>query len=117
MNTCQIPTTSIRFTGAALGHFKKMLEKKAGAMGVYIGIEKGGCSGYRYVSAILETENSAYIPATSNAHFSVFVQKDAANYLNGLGIDFIEKSLGSKEIVYQNPNEQGRCGCGHSVKL
>ncbi len=51
------------------------------------------------------------------APFAVYVVPAVASNLNGLRVDAVQKGLGRVEVVYQNPNEAARCGCGESVKF
>jgi iron-sulfur cluster assembly protein len=43
----------------------------------------------------------------------VLLDPEAAMYLAGAELDFVEEKL-SAGFVFNNPNEKGRCGCGES---
>jgi iron-sulfur cluster assembly protein len=108
----------ITFTKAAIEHLMQMLKKENGK-GFRLSIKKTGCSGYAYVPAIItEVKNE-------DLHFfagelPVYVDSLALSFVSGLRIDYVEdKNIGLKQkrLLFMNPNEKNRCGCGESFTI
>lgn len=104
----------LTLSDAAIAHLQASLKKYPNALGVYMGTRKAGCSGYAYVTELLQEMSANVIKATSNAPFAIYVERDSILHLNGLTVDVEQKALGQKTLVYLNPNEAARCGCGES---
>ena len=48
--------------------------------------------------------------------FSVYVAKDALQYIQGTVLDYVTEGL-NKRLIFKNPNETGSCGCGESFSI
>ncbi len=77
-----------------------------------LGVKGGGCSGFTYVLAFDEN------PRGGDKEFliegmKVFVDPKSLNYLNGTTLDFSD-GLTGQGFVFNNPNANKTCGCGHS---
>jgi iron-sulfur cluster assembly protein len=92
-----------------------MASKGADVLGLKVGIKKGGCAGMEYTMEW----------ATSVGRLDDIVEKDGAKviidpkaimYLLGTEMDYKTEKL-SAQFVFNNPNQQGACGCGESVNL
>ncbi len=105
---------TLTFTDGAIKHLQGSLSKDPTALGVFMGTRKAGCSGYAYVTELLHTPNDALIKAQANTAFAVYIAPESVGYLNDLTVDVEQKTLGQKTLVYRNPNEAARCGCGES---
>ncbi|WP_116963722.1 HesB/IscA family protein [Fastidiosibacter lacustris] len=105
----------VTFTQAALKHFKKHLEK-IGGLGIKIGIKTTGCSGLAYVVEPIHELPQGFIRLEEQGVL-FFVDPKALQYVNGLEIDHIKRELGLSQLVYKNPNESARCGCGESFTV
>lgn len=110
--------TIITLTDAATDHIKKMLEKNANGIGFRLSIKKTGCSGYAYVPDIIEQINA------NDIHFSrdgldVYVDSTCEDILKDLIIDYVADNVGLKQkrLVFINPHEKDRCGCGESFTI
>lgn len=104
-------------TRAAKSHFSSCLEKKAGAIGIYLGVKKTGCSGLSYVTQVI-----CEIPKDESIVINIdgitfYMQKNAMVYLKGLTLDYLKNSMGLSSLKYHNPNESARCGCGESFTI
>lgn len=112
-------TQMILLTEAAVQHIKKMLTQNDKGIGFRLSIKKTGCSGYAYVPEIIETIR------TEDQHFiqdelNVYVDPASENFIKGLIIDYVADNtvgLKQKRLVFINPNEKNRCGCGESFTL
>jgi iron-sulfur cluster assembly protein len=102
----------ITITDKALAHFAKQLLPKHF---VLISTKKSGCSGLAYVTEIKEGD----APSDAiklNETLPIFMAKDSQEYLHDMVLDYQTQGMQSK-LVYINPNETGRCGCGESFSV
>lgn len=109
----------ITLTDAAIAHIKKMVDAKPNAKGFFVKIKKTGCSGYSYVPEVTdEVPLNAMHYVTKD--LPVFIDNDALNFLDGVLIDFVveqNEGLKQKRLIFINPKETGRCGCGESFTV
>lgn len=109
----------ITFTDAATSHIKKMLEKNTKGIGFRLSIKKTGCSGYAYVPDIIELpiENDIHFITRDGLH--VYIDPTAENLLKDVLVDYVADGIGlkQKKLVFINPNEKNRCGCGESFTI
>ncbi|HSW93696.1 MAG TPA: iron-sulfur cluster assembly accessory protein [Gammaproteobacteria bacterium] len=112
--------TMITLTDAAVMHIQSMLEKQKSGIGFRLSIKKTGCSGYAYVPAIIEKINERDIHFTQD-NLDIYVDPASESFIRGVVIDFVSDtdSLGLKQkrLVFMNPNEKNRCGCGESFTI
>lgn len=88
-------------------------EDKAG-FGLRIAVVGGGCSGFQYDLSLAE-KSAADDEVYTFGEISLFVDKMSLVYLKGTTIDYVNDLRGSG-FVFQNPNAQSSCGCGHSFE-
>ncbi|MBV8802466.1 MAG: iron-sulfur cluster assembly accessory protein [Gammaproteobacteria bacterium] len=111
----------VTFTSAAVEHIQKMLKSEPQGIGFRLSIKKTGCSGYAYVPKIINTfiENDIHFLVQEN--LPVYVDPSCAEFIEGTIIDYISDELGTgikqKRLVFINPNEKNRCGCGESFTI
>jgi iron-sulfur cluster assembly protein len=112
----------ITLTDAAIAHIKNRLEKRGQGVGFRLSVKKTGCSGYAYVSAIIDKEDVV----RNDVHFMapgdlpVYIDPLCVSFITGLVIDYVVEpraGLKQKRLVFINPNEKNRCGCGESFTL
>ena len=102
----------IKITPSAQAHFLKLLKP---GQSIVVGTKRSGCSGLRYeLDVVDEFDTTAYQAIT--ADFPLLVESKSVPYLKGLVIDLEQEGLQSR-IVYNNPNEAGKCGCGESFSV
>ncbi len=107
----------ITLTDAAKAHIAKAMERHPGCKAVRIGIQTMGCSGQAYKLDYVDS-----IDADSDRVFEdkgitlVTDEKSAAFFDQGLIIDYETQGLNAM-IVFRNPKESGRCGCGESFTI
>ena len=112
----------LNFTEAATAHIKSMLIKQQG-LGFRVSIKKTGCSGFSYVPTIISQliEGDLYFKSPADLNVYVDPDPDCLKYVKGLTIDYVEEkkegSLKQKKLIFINPNEKGRCGCGESFHV
>lgn len=109
---------NIMISDSACAYIKKMLDKQNG-IGFRLSVKKTGCSGYSYLPTIIEAVNANDLVLEKNG-ISIFVDVAWLDLLQGLHIDYIEEEksgLKQKRLVFTNPNESSRCGCGESFHV
>jgi iron-sulfur cluster assembly protein len=110
---------NITFTSAACDYIRKMVEKEHG-VGFRLSVKKTGCSGYSYLPAIVQTINPADSKLIIENGITIFVDPMWQSMLEGVQIDYVEEDkngLKQKRLVFSNPNEASRCGCGESFHV
>ncbi len=108
----------ITLTDAAVEHLMQMLKKDNGK-GFRLSIKKTGCSGFAYVPSIVDQVKNDDLHFLARA-LPVYIDPACLSFVSGLVIDYVEdKSLGLKQkrLVFINPNEKNRCGCGESFTV
>lgn len=111
-------TIDITFSNNAQTYIKKIIEQNQG-LGFRISIKKTGCSGYAYAPSIVEQINSAD-QLIDISGLKIFIDSKWIALLQGVQVDYIEENksgLKQKRLVFVNPNEANRCGCGESFNL
>ncbi len=120
MNTPQTfnpQTPRITITAAAETYLKRYIGEAPDAKGLRLSTQKTGCSGYMYVSELMNEITESDIAAVSNTKLDIFMAQKSIPFLNGLTIDLENKQLGQKKLIYINPNESAKCGCGESFSI
>jgi iron-sulfur cluster assembly protein len=85
------------------------------AIGLRVGVKKGGCAGMEYTFDIAREANAGdEIVAEHGA--TVVVDGKAVMFLIGTELDFKADKLTSS-FVFNNPNQISACGCGESVTI
>jgi len=109
----------LQFTDAALTYIRGKLSQQQGH-GFRVSVRKTGCSGYKYEPSVV---NEA---VSGDLHFMagdlpIYIDPACAEMLTGLTVDFVEENkegnLKQKKLVFINPNEKSRCGCGESFHV
>ncbi|MGB0671340.1 MAG: HesB/IscA family protein [Rhodospirillales bacterium] len=95
---------------AAVSKFMNASEKTY--LGLRIGVDGGGCSGYTYAMRLEEFEGANDIHVKAG-DVTVLVDYESAAVLEGMVVDFVESVEGSG-FKFENPNATQSCGCGKS---
>lgn len=109
----------ISLTETAIEHVKKMLEKNEHGQGFRLSIKKTGCSGYAYVPDIVAQAKENDIHFIQDG-LNVYVDPACEEFVAGLVIDYVADDaigLKQKRLVFINPQEKNRCGCGESFTI
>jgi iron-sulfur cluster assembly protein len=106
----------MKVTEAAASRIRDILANaETPAVGLRVGIEKGGCAGMAYqMDLAREIAKGDEVIETPGGR--VLVDPKAVLYLLGSEMDFVVDKL-SARFVFRNPNEVSSCGCGESVSL
>jgi len=102
-------------TSAAAARVRAVVDNSAGALGVRVGIKKGGCAGMEYTIGLV-TEPTAKDDLIEHEGAKVWIDPAAVLYLLGTQMDFETTTLRSG-FIFTNPNQTSACGCGESVEL
>ncbi|MEP7455207.1 Fe-S cluster assembly scaffold SufA [Phyllobacterium sp. SB3] len=105
----------ITLTEAAANRVSEIVATRENALGIRVGIKKGGCAGMEYTIDLV-TEAKAGDDVIEKSGSKVFVAPEAVLYLLGTEMDF-EVSKLRTGFVFNNPNQTSACGCGESVEL
>lgn len=111
--------TIITLTESAASHIKNMLTKQQDAVGFRLSIKKTGCSGYSYVPEIINHKKENDIHFVLENGLNVYVDPTCEVFIKGVVIDYVLDNTGLKQkrLVFINPNEKNRCGCGESFTI
>ena len=102
-------------TDAAASRVREIMDGHPDALGVRVGVKKGGCAGMEY-DIQLATDAKPLEDMIEKDGAKVFVAPDAVLYLLGTQMDFEQTTLRTG-FVFNNPNQTSACGCGESVEL
>ena len=116
MSTPRLRPKVMTITPAAAARVKSIMATKGPHVtGLKIGIKKGGCAGMEYTMEWAETAGK-FDEVVEQDGARVIIDPKAVLYLLGTEMDFKADKL-SAQFVFNNPNQQGSCGCGESVNL
>jgi iron-sulfur cluster assembly protein len=110
----------VKLTDAAAAHIQSMVQKSPNGIGFRLSIKKTGCSGYAYQPEIVEQAPMGDLSFTAQGGLSVYMAPACEVFLKGLLIDYVDDPSGGlkqKRLVFINPNEKNRCGCGESFTV
>ena len=94
-------------TDAAASRVREIVAAREGAMGVRVGVKKGGCAGMEYtVDLVTEADPKDDHVEHEGAH--VYVAPEAALFLLGTELDFEVTKLRTG-FTFNNPNQTSAC--------
>jgi iron-sulfur cluster assembly accessory protein len=108
----------VTLTDAAVSHIQKMFKEQD--IGFRLSVKQTGCSGLAYVPNIVSQAIEQDLAFVSPQGLRVFIDPACVDYVKNLTIDYIEEvhvGLKQKRLVFINPNEKNRCGCGESFTV
>jgi iron-sulfur cluster assembly protein len=115
MPTLRMMPKILTLTDAAAARVRALLEANPSALGLRIGIKKGGCAGMEYTMALAEAKGP-HDEVVEDEGAVLLIEPSAIMYLLGTEMDYTADKLAS-QFVFNNPNQKGACGCGESVNL
>jgi len=115
MPTLRMMPTVVTMTNAAAARVRAILADKPGAIGLRVGVKKGGCAGMEYTMAVTDTK-APHDEVVEHEGAVLLIEPTAIMYLLGTEMDYKTDKLAS-QFVFNNPNQTGSCGCGESVNL
>ncbi|WP_454656867.1 HesB/IscA family protein [Bosea beijingensis] len=109
----------ISLTDAAAARIREIMAQSSGgdalALGLRVGVKKGGCAGMEYTFEIARALGKGDEVVTDK-DATVVVDAKAVLFLLGTELDFKTDRF-SSTFVFNNPNQVSACGCGESVEI
>ena len=115
MPTLRMMPKVVTLTDAAVQRVKAIMAANPGALGLRVGVKKGGCAGMEYTMAVAQTKQP-HDEVVEEEGAVLLIEPAAIMYLLGTEMDYKSDELAS-QFVFNNPNQKGACGCGESVNL
>ena len=110
----------IAITDAAIDRIRFLLKSRGKpSAGIKVGVRSGGCSGLAYTIEYADEVGpfDEVVPVEEGeGGFNVLIDPKAIMYLIGTQMDYVEEKMKSG-FTFNNPNEEGRCGCGESFHV
>lgn len=103
----------LTLTPNAADTIEKVLTKNAGAAGLRIQVESGGCAGLKYKMG-LERGAGPDDAVVEVGGARLFIDPDSLRHLAGVTVDFVENESGGAGFRFDNPNAANTCACGAS---
>tara|TARA_B100001059_G_C17620456_1_gene469247 strand:- start:441 stop:776 length:336 start_codon:yes stop_codon:yes gene_type:complete len=104
-------------TNQATAQLKKIIETAPiDTIGILVGIDKTGCSGYSYKLDFAKKNQVNNLEYVQRDNVRVFIDPKATMFLIGSEMDYTTDKLSSR-FVFKNPNEKSTCGCGESFSI
>ncbi|MGZ5824097.1 MAG: HesB/IscA family protein [Hyphomicrobium sp.] len=115
MPTLHMMPKVVTLTDAAAARVRALMDVSPKALGLRIGIKKGGCAGMEYTMTVADAKGP-HDEVVEDQGAVLLIEPSAIMYLLGTEMDYKTDKLAS-QFVFNNPNQQGSCGCGESVNL
>ncbi|MBS3797457.1 MULTISPECIES: iron-sulfur cluster assembly protein IscA [unclassified Pseudoalteromonas] len=106
---------AITLTDAAAERVKSFLDNRGKGLGLRVGIKTTGCSGLAYVLEFVD-ELSEGDETFEHKGVTVVVDAKSLVYIDGTELDFTKEGL-NEGFKFNNPNQNGECGCGESFTV
>tara|TARA_Y100001970_G_scaffold6103_1_gene6943 strand:- start:487 stop:822 length:336 start_codon:yes stop_codon:yes gene_type:complete len=107
----------ITVTEKASNQLKKIIDTApSDTVGVLLGIDKTGCSGYSYKLDFAKKNEVDNFDFVQKNNIRIFIDPKATMFLLGSEMDYSTDKLSSR-FVFNNPNEKSTCGCGESFSI
>ena len=106
----------LTITDNAAEQIKKIIhnsDKKC--LGVTVGVDKTGCSGYAYKMDYAFKDVDGF-DIVEDKGVKIFIDPSATMFLIGSEMDYKIDKMASR-FVFNNPNEKSTCGCGESFSI
>ena len=108
-------TNILTITDRAADRITKIItEANEDVIGVKVGVDKTGCSGYAYKLDYAKNIDGCDVVETKGV--KVFIEPTAIMFLIGSQMDYTTDKLSSR-FTFINPNEKNTCGCGESFNI
>ena len=107
----------LTITDKAAERIKKIInEANEEVIGVIVGVDKAGCSGYSYKLDYAKNNFDKKMDLVESKGVKVFIEPTATMFLVGSEMDYTTDKLASR-FTFNNPNEKSTCGCGESFNI
>jgi iron-sulfur cluster assembly protein len=115
MPTLRMMPKVMTMTDAAVRRVNALMAANPDALGLRIGVKKGGCAGMEYTMTVAE-QKGPHDEVIEQDGAVLLIEPAAIMYLLGTEMDYKTDKI-SSQFVFNNPNQRGACGCGESVNL
>ena len=105
-----------RLTERAARQVALVASHQAGAQGLRIAVNSGGCSGLSYAFEVASASGPDDISIKATDGKVVLVDMASMEFLAGAELDYTDELMGSHFTV-RNPNATSACGCGTSFAV
>jgi len=106
----------ITLTESAAKAAKEFIDKKEPKpIGLKVGVQGGGCSGFSYKLEFAYSEEEGSRVLESHG-VKIFIDKKSLLYLMGTTIDYVSE-LNEVGFKFINPTAKRTCGCGESFGI
>ncbi len=106
---------AITFTDVAADRVSKFLADRGKGVGLRLGTKTYGCSGMAYVVEFAdEIEDTDTV--FEDHGIKIIIDPKSLVYLDGTEMDYTKEGL-NEGFKFNNPNEDGECGCGESFTV
>lgn len=110
----------LNFTDSAAEYIQSKLNE-AKSLGFRVSIKKTGCSGFSYAPSLISEVVEGDLHFQIKNELNIYLDPLCVEYVKGLTVDYVEEKkdggLKQKKLVFINPNEKSRCGCGESFHV
>ena len=103
---------AVTLTPLALERVQRFLQRDPAALGLRLGVERTGCSGWGHVADLARDRRDGDAVLEQEG-VRIFVDAQSLPLVDGTRIDFARQGL-SEGFVFDNPNATAECGCGES---
>ncbi|MEN2494559.1 MAG: Iron-binding protein IscA [Hyphomicrobiaceae bacterium hypho_1] len=105
----------IEITDSAASRIRDIVESNPNAIGLKIGLKKGGCAGMEYSLEVAQKAEK-FDEIFKSKGVTILIDPKAVLYIIGTILDYEVDKL-SSQFIFKNPNQISACGCGESVEL
>lgn len=109
--------TIITITDKAATHIAKIITQTPDAKHFRLSIKRTGCTGWMYKPEVVIEPNTEDVEVVCGTNFKVFLDPACVELIKGTQLDVVEKELGLRQLVFNNPNVESLCGCGESFNV
>ena len=106
---------AISLTDSAADRIRTYLDKRGSGLGLRLGVNPTGCSGYSYVINFADSIDETDV-VFEDKGVMVIVDPEALPLIDGTEVDFVKNGL-NEAFSFRNPNISGECGCGESFNV
>ncbi|DAZ99092.1 TPA: hypothetical protein N0F65_008397, partial [Lagenidium giganteum] len=97
------------------------MKQKRDEIVLRVGVEGGGCSGFKYTYEFenneVDEEEDVYANLFEQHGGKVVVDKESLDLIRGSTVDYEQELIRSAFVIVNNPNAASGCGCGSSFDL
>ena len=106
---------ALSLTESAAERVSSYLAKRGHGVGLRVGVQATGCSGYSYVINYAESIEDDDV-VFEDKGVKVVIDPEALALIDGTEVDFVKNGL-NEAFSFRNPNIKGECGCGESFTV